>query len=210
MRQKISCANPSPHIKRAKKKERPSLSNSSLSHFIPSHSISPHHFSSHKHLNLSPLLSMAISDTPRRSLIPTFLYSSSSSSTPSPPPSNESPAFTNPRSSLSNSNKSPSLSDNGADRRFWVASPSEDSRGKIKMYSPAFYAACTAGGTLCCGLTHTALTPLDLVKCNMQVFIINDLLSSIVTLFLGFHQWSLCISSVFIVLSNCLFLLILS
>ncbi|AQK70318.1 hypothetical protein ZEAMMB73_Zm00001d016206 [Zea mays] len=37
------------------------------------------------------------------------------------------------------------------------------------MYSPAFYAACTAGGIASCGLTHMAVTPLDLVKCNMQV-----------------------------------------
>ncbi|PWZ29918.1 Mitochondrial phosphate carrier protein 3, mitochondrial [Zea mays] len=36
------------------------------------------------------------------------------------------------------------------------------------MYSPAFYAACTAGGIASCGLTHMAITPLDLVKCNMQ------------------------------------------
>ncbi|VFQ87086.1 unnamed protein product [Cuscuta campestris] len=48
------------------------------------------------------------------------------------------------------------------------SSPSEP-LGKIEMYSPKFYAACTAGGTLCCGLTHMAVTPLDLVKCNMQI-----------------------------------------
>nr|CAB55764.1 putative mitochondrial phosphate carrier protein [Tuber magnatum] len=37
------------------------------------------------------------------------------------------------------------------------------------MYSPKFYAACTMGGILACGLTHTAVTPLDLVKCRRQV-----------------------------------------
>ncbi|PHT57137.1 Phosphate carrier protein, mitochondrial [Capsicum baccatum] len=37
------------------------------------------------------------------------------------------------------------------------------------MYSPQFYAACTFGGILSCGLTHMAVTPLDLVKCNMQI-----------------------------------------
>eukprot|EP01018_Ginkgo_biloba_P022700 Gb_16858 [translate_table: standard] len=31
-----------------------------------------------------------------------------------------------------------------------------------------FYAACIFGGVLSCGLTHTGVTPLDLVKCNMQ------------------------------------------
>lgn len=48
---------------------------------------------------------------------------------------------------------------------FVIASPKE----KIEMYSPAFYGACTIGGILSCGLTHMAVTPLDLVKCNMQV-----------------------------------------
>ncbi|RWW30980.1 hypothetical protein BHE74_00021048 [Ensete ventricosum] len=36
---------------------------------------------------------------------------------------------------------------------------------KIEMYSLVFYAA----GIASCGLTHMAVTPLDLVKCNMQV-----------------------------------------
>lgn len=40
---------------------------------------------------------------------------------------------------------------------------------KIELYSPEFYAACTVGGILSCGLTHTAVTPLDVVKCNMQI-----------------------------------------
>eukprot|EP01018_Ginkgo_biloba_P022703 Gb_16849 [translate_table: standard] len=31
-----------------------------------------------------------------------------------------------------------------------------------------FYAACILGGVLSCGLTHTGVTPLDLLKCNMQ------------------------------------------
>ncbi|KNA10800.1 hypothetical protein SOVF_140940 [Spinacia oleracea] len=75
-------------------------------------------------------------------MIPSFLYSSSSSTTAT---------TTNGVVSTKNS--------------IMVAAPSE----KIKMYSPAFYAACTAGGMLSCGLTHTAVTPLDLVKCNMQI-----------------------------------------
>ena len=29
--------------------------------------------------------------------------------------------------------------------------------------------ACTIGGILACGATHTAVTPLDVVKCNMQI-----------------------------------------
>ncbi len=43
------------------------------------------------------------------------------------------------------------------------------SEGKIKMFSPEYYRACAIGGTLCCGLTHMAVTPIDVVKCNMQI-----------------------------------------
>ena len=32
-----------------------------------------------------------------------------------------------------------------------------------------YYAKCVFGGILSCGITHTAITPLDVVKCNMQV-----------------------------------------
>nr|XP_058164563.1 solute carrier family 25 member 3 isoform X2 [Dasypus novemcinctus] len=35
--------------------------------------------------------------------------------------------------------------------------------------SMKFYALCGFGGVLSCGLTHTAVVPLDLVKCRMQV-----------------------------------------
>ena len=107
----------------------------------------------------------------RSAMIPSFLYSSSSSSlskrlfdldtltrstnldhhdhgSSSSPPS---------ISSLSSTKT--------ATRSFVIPAPNE----KVQMYSPEFYAACTAGGILSCGLTHTAVTPLDLVKCNMQV-----------------------------------------
>lgn len=40
--------------------------------------------------------------------------------------------------------------------------------GKIELYSGKFYAACGIGGLLSCGLTHSFITPLDLVKCRMQ------------------------------------------
>ncbi|KAL9279390.1 Mitochondrial phosphate carrier protein 3 [Arabidopsis thaliana] len=107
-------------------------------------------------------------ESPKNSLIPSFLYSSSSS----------------PRSFLldqvlnSNSNaafeKSPSPAPRSSPtsmisrKNFLIASPTEPGKG-IEMYSPAFYAACTFGGILSCGLTHMTVTPLDLVKCNMQV-----------------------------------------
>lgn len=53
-------------------------------------------------------------------------------------------------------------------RLLTIPSPKEGG-GNIKMYSPAYYAACAVGGNLCCGITHMAVTPLDLVKCNMQI-----------------------------------------
>lgn len=37
------------------------------------------------------------------------------------------------------------------------------------LYSPEYYAACTLGGLVACGPTHSAVTPLDLVKCRRQV-----------------------------------------
>ncbi|KAK9474490.1 mitochondrial carrier domain-containing protein [Dipodascopsis tothii] len=50
---------------------------------------------------------------------------------------------------------------------FWVSSPVE--KKSIELYSGEYYAACTLGGILACGPTHTAVTPLDLVKCRRQV-----------------------------------------
>jgi len=38
----------------------------------------------------------------------------------------------------------------------------------IKLYSAEYYAYCGVGGILSCGLTHTFVTPMDLVKCNAQ------------------------------------------
>ena len=32
-----------------------------------------------------------------------------------------------------------------------------------------YYAICGFGGILSCGITHTAVVPLDLVKCRIQV-----------------------------------------
>ncbi|KAI9728835.1 MAG: hypothetical protein M1834_007222 [Cirrosporium novae-zelandiae] len=41
--------------------------------------------------------------------------------------------------------------------------------GQMEMYSWQYYATCITGGLLACGTTHTAVTPLDLVKCRRQV-----------------------------------------
>jgi len=40
---------------------------------------------------------------------------------------------------------------------------------EIVLYTPEYYAACAVGGIISCGLTHTMVTPIDLVKCNSQV-----------------------------------------
>ena len=40
---------------------------------------------------------------------------------------------------------------------------------KIEMYSNTYFGACLLGGIVACGPTHTAVTPLDLVKCRRQV-----------------------------------------
>ncbi|KAE8693981.1 Phosphate carrier protein [Hibiscus syriacus] len=112
---------------------------------------------------------MAISDEFSQSLIPSFLYSSTK------------PLSGYDKSSMNANHhnvmpRSPSVSPSSSTKylacdagvnsgRILIPAPKE----KIQMYSPAFYGACTMGGILSCGLTHTAVTPLDLVKCNMQI-----------------------------------------
>ncbi|CAD6249356.1 unnamed protein product [Miscanthus lutarioriparius] len=98
---------------------------------------------------------MALSDRSRESLLPSFLYSSSARSF----------AATGAAARLPVSSPAPAAAGAGGRVPFSIQAPNE----KIEMYSPAFYAACTAGGIASCGLTHTAVTPLDLVKCNMQI-----------------------------------------
>ncbi|KAL2064615.1 hypothetical protein VTL71DRAFT_3752 [Oculimacula yallundae] len=39
----------------------------------------------------------------------------------------------------------------------------------IELYSGKYFLACGIGGIIACGPTHTAVTPLDLVKCRRQV-----------------------------------------
>ncbi|CAN6709121.1 unnamed protein product [Malus baccata var. baccata] len=103
---------------------------------------------------------MALSDKQsRQALIPSFLYRSSSSI------ALEKMLYARP-----NGGFTPNATVEGVSARkgLVIPSPSEP-LGKIEMYSPSFYAACTFGGILSCGLTHMAVTPLDLVKCNMQI-----------------------------------------
>eukprot|EP00996_Jenningsia_fusiforme_P001255 NODE_2149_length_1278_cov_315.671277_g1956_i0.p2 GENE.NODE_2149_length_1278_cov_315.671277_g1956_i0~~NODE_2149_length_1278_cov_315.671277_g1956_i0.p2 ORF type:complete len:349 (+),score=80.59 NODE_2149_length_1278_cov_315.671277_g1956_i0:72-1049(+) len=42
-------------------------------------------------------------------------------------------------------------------------------RDPASPHTPSYYGKCMIGGILSCGLTHTAVVPLDVVKCNMQV-----------------------------------------
>ncbi|KAJ2158763.1 Cu/Pi carrier [Coemansia sp. RSA 552] len=39
----------------------------------------------------------------------------------------------------------------------------------IEINSPKYFYTCAAGGVLACGLTHYLMTPLDMLKCRMQV-----------------------------------------
>ncbi|CCH60913.1 hypothetical protein TBLA_0D04160 [Henningerozyma blattae CBS 6284] len=39
----------------------------------------------------------------------------------------------------------------------------------IELYTTKFYTTCTLGGIIACGPTHSSVTPLDLVKCRLQV-----------------------------------------
>ncbi|ODQ78516.1 hypothetical protein BABINDRAFT_172266 [Babjeviella inositovora NRRL Y-12698] len=54
---------------------------------------------------------------------------------------------------------------------FFIPSSLEKALPKkqIELYTPEYYAACTFGGIIACGPTHSAVTPLDLVKCRRQV-----------------------------------------
>ncbi|KAK7852837.1 mitochondrial phosphate carrier protein 3 [Quercus suber] len=108
---------------------------------------------------------MALSDkSSRQSLIPSFLYSSSSTV------STSHKSFGLDRTTIGAVAPAAASSNNGVSsptRNFVVPAPSEP--GKIEMYSAAYFAACGVSGGLSTGPTHMAVTPLDLVKCNMQI-----------------------------------------
>ena len=42
-------------------------------------------------------------------------------------------------------------------------------RRVCEEFSPGYYGICTVGGMLSAGTTHLAVTPLDVLKVNMQV-----------------------------------------
>jgi hypothetical protein len=76
---------------------------------------------------------------PRQPLLPSFLYAASSG--------------------VNGSREAPPV----------VAGAPSEPLGKIEMFSPAYYAAGALGGAAACGFTHAAVTPLDVIKCNIQV-----------------------------------------
>lgn len=66
-------------------------------------------------------------------------------------------------------NKAQKLSAEAA-KEFEAASQKAQAKaGHMELYSGKYYAACTFGGMMACGLTHAAVTPLDLVKVRRQV-----------------------------------------
>lgn len=52
---------------------------------------------------------------------------------------------------------------------FSVVCASLGDQYSCEFGSATYYAYCGFGGILSCGLTHTAVVPLDLVKCRIQV-----------------------------------------
>ncbi|XP_028761147.1 mitochondrial phosphate carrier protein 3, mitochondrial isoform X2 [Neltuma alba] len=104
---------------------------------------------------------MDSSDAKRRqSLIPNFLFSSALSE-------KYLPLWKMLDSSFIRDSSPSNLETGSSSKSFMFPSPSEP--GKIELYSPTYFVTCTVGGILSCGLTHMAVTPLDLVKCNMQI-----------------------------------------
>ncbi|XP_066342962.1 mitochondrial phosphate carrier protein 3, mitochondrial-like [Miscanthus floridulus] len=101
---------------------------------------------------------MAVSESSLNALLPSFLYAA---------PATASPFAAAIASMGGQTVAAPSAAAAAARPASWARAPSKPGR-RIEMYSPAFYAACTVGGVASCGLTHMTVTPLDLVKCNMQ------------------------------------------
>eukprot|EP00092_Neocalanus_flemingeri_P015963 GFUD01017281.1.p1 GENE.GFUD01017281.1~~GFUD01017281.1.p1 ORF type:complete len:344 (+),score=63.87 GFUD01017281.1:61-1092(+) len=60
----------------------------------------------------------------------------------------------------------PIQAEEGKTRSLNAAATEEHS---CEFGSGKYYALCAVGGALSCGITHTAVTPLDLVKCRLQV-----------------------------------------
>ncbi|KAI5366726.1 putative mitochondrial phosphate carrier protein Pic2/Mir1 [Septoria linicola] len=66
-------------------------------------------------------------------------------------------------------NQAAKLSDAASAEIAKASNIAQEKTGKIELYSGKYYAACTFGGLMACGVTHWGVTPLDLVKCRRQV-----------------------------------------
>nr|XP_040029569.1 solute carrier family 25 member 3a [Gasterosteus aculeatus aculeatus]XP_040029570.1 solute carrier family 25 member 3a [Gasterosteus aculeatus aculeatus] len=63
----------------------------------------------------------------------------------------------------------PPQSLNGQKTRRLVAAATAEEGDSIEFGSQKYFLLCGVGGILSCGTTHTAVVPLDLVKCRLQV-----------------------------------------
>ena len=63
--------------------------------------------------------------------------------------------------------------------------------GLVREFSPAYYGLCAAGGMLSAGTTHLAITPLDVLKVNMQVLFVCFFLFFLVSCLDHQHIFSL-------------------
>ncbi|KAL5594484.1 hypothetical protein BROUX41_001416 [Berkeleyomyces rouxiae] len=69
----------------------------------------------------------------------------------------------------STKNAAHKLSEEAATELEKASLKAQDATGHVQLYTGKYYAACTFGGLLACGTTHTAVTPLDVVKTRRQV-----------------------------------------
>ncbi|KAI5780721.1 phosphate carrier protein [Peziza echinospora] len=70
---------------------------------------------------------------------------------------------------MSVSDKADKLSAKASNELAKASHVAQEKVGGIELYSGKYFLACTLGGLLACGVTHTSVTPLDLVKCRRQV-----------------------------------------
>uniref|UniRef100_A0A3B4ZUF0 Solute carrier family 25 member 3 n=1 Tax=Stegastes partitus TaxID=144197 RepID=A0A3B4ZUF0_9TELE len=63
----------------------------------------------------------------------------------------------------------PQQSLHGQRTRTLAAAATADEGDSCEFGSQKYFVLCGFGGILSCGTTHTAVVPLDLVKCRMQV-----------------------------------------
>merc|ERR1719208_695161 len=62
-----------------------------------------------------------------------------------------------------------SMSQKPSEHKKLVSAAALEPGASCEIGSTKYYALCGFGGLLSCGITHTAVTPLDLVKCRLQV-----------------------------------------